>query len=498
MEPKHKGWILFALLWCSLGLSNHHAFLLFVLPYSAWLIYKNTIVELLKPKYALAVLCGFSFYLLLPWAASKEPYFNWGSVNSWQGFWWHFLRKDFGTFSLSAGALTFEHVSSVALFVIKELFVQTHGLVLLFCLALWSLWRQKNELVWWGFAVLFYLVVFIVLGNLEPTTPVHQIMFKRFIMQLTTPLVLLGIWQLNSFLQKRVSFKGSVHIIAVIGLAVVGVHGFSREKYDETKDFLNFSELALKNLPLDAVVFTEGDHVTNPLRFLTQINGYRKDVIVIDRQMLTQKWYIGVLKKHYTKLQLPETGGGVLESDIVQLNPSRHFFLMNSFRGMPSSLSASYALWPEGVLEHILPYDQQPEFKSWIEYMEKLNSELAVLATASYDMSRWSYLVPLVYWIGRAKFAFRLFDLVQTKKVSEDYRQLVSQVLEDILKRDPDPQPVVHKILGWNYHFAKPQAQELLTRRNEVWHRYLTTDVGQKDPEREHLLSLIRASDPGH
>lgn len=87
---------------CGLSLCNQHTIVLFEAPLIIWMLFLLRYVLMNQPIY-IAIL-GFSFilglspYFYLPLAANYNPQpGSWGDVGTWDGFFHHFLRRDYGT-----------------------------------------------------------------------------------------------------------------------------------------------------------------------------------------------------------------------------------------------------------------------------------------------------------------------------------------------------------------------------------------------------------------
>lgn len=79
---------------------------------------------------------GLSPYLYLFWAATHAPLGSWGdtsTLSGWPavGFWTHFLRKEYGTFSLYSGSNQKNMLWQALSLWMEHAFKDTFGLVIL-------------------------------------------------------------------------------------------------------------------------------------------------------------------------------------------------------------------------------------------------------------------------------------------------------------------------------------------------------------------------------
>ena len=54
-------------------------------------------------RLSLCFLAGLLPYIYIVWAAHDAPPGSWGNTATWDGFWKHFLRSEYGTFRLYSG-----------------------------------------------------------------------------------------------------------------------------------------------------------------------------------------------------------------------------------------------------------------------------------------------------------------------------------------------------------------------------------------------------------
>jgi hypothetical protein len=92
---------------CGLGISNQHTIVFYIVPCVLQVLWsgKETLLTFgAFSKLVAAGLLGLAPYAYLPLAAPLALPGSWGSFDTWEGFFTHFLRKEYGTFRLFSGA----------------------------------------------------------------------------------------------------------------------------------------------------------------------------------------------------------------------------------------------------------------------------------------------------------------------------------------------------------------------------------------------------------
>lgn len=103
---QRRGFVRAAALVFGLSLSNHQTALFLGAPLLSWMLWSTRATSLRLPelvRLGALFLAGFLPYLYLPLAAQRVPVIAWGDASTWEGFWTHLMRKDYGTFQLAGG-----------------------------------------------------------------------------------------------------------------------------------------------------------------------------------------------------------------------------------------------------------------------------------------------------------------------------------------------------------------------------------------------------------
>lgn len=231
-----------------------------------------------------AALAYASIYFL-----HRESSFSWGELNSFSAFFGHFLRSDYGTFSLSSagqapfGAAFLQFLSSSFL---------PFSPVLLF--TLWSALRRKGleekELA--IFLCFILSLFFLFLLNIAPKGTGSEILLRFHLM----PIVLGSVLALQAL--NKMNFQGKEKWIMSLFSVLFAFSALGRVFYypELRKDvFLDFYaktylEEAQANAP--AVIFAEGDAAYFALRYRQILFAEGKGVAVVADSLLFHPWYL--------------------------------------------------------------------------------------------------------------------------------------------------------------------------------------------------------------
>jgi hypothetical protein len=321
---------------CGLALTNQHTSVLFVVPVAAWVVLTNlTHYVADTPTLLLMWLLGMSPYLYLPLSSLLFPSTNsWGKLHEWQGFWDHFLRKEYGTFSLASKEATYRvsnfakcwrfyvgdigdqiTVAGLAACVIGGLIVlymawiafRVH-LVAVNGSAASALKRMAMRppvalvlLVLWA----LYCNFFNYLSNLPIDKPLFYGVQQRFWIQ---PLMILTTLCGVTFaaVTRAAGIRGVAAVALAAALAGAHVMNHFADRDESANHYVSdFGRSILRPLPPYSILLTKGDIQINSARFVQSVEGFRPDVRILDQELLTYPWYNERVAAAFPDVRLP-------------------------------------------------------------------------------------------------------------------------------------------------------------------------------------------------
>ena len=395
-----------------LGISNHHSIVLLapVGLYGVWLGASESrrgMLAVMVGAAALAVGLLPDGYLV--WGGGDcETCLRWGQTTSWEGFWHHVLRKDYGTLTLGPGSepQPWRHIGVFFIEVVSETAVVGFGLAVGGVMAATGRLPgsprsqdRREELAWFWLLVTFALVgpLFFSRFNVDPRGP-GLVVVKRFHVLpwlVMAPMAARGVdWAWARFEARR----AAVALVLAAALVVTAGLGLQtvKARYDRTIE--DYIENMLRPLPPDTVLVGSGNHRYLGVQLKQRLEGLRPDVSHVVVHLMGHDWYIEPLERRLqVALPRPERdeATGVARVDVeaileALLASGRPVFLTDDdfaphrtrrFRRTP--FGAGYLLLPEG--------QRQPTAAEAVERNEELYRGFQLGASPDYEHHPWGW-----------------------------------------------------------------------------------------------------------
>jgi 4-amino-4-deoxy-L-arabinose transferase-like glycosyltransferase len=367
-QPERTHFLVLAALFGGLASSNHHT-IVFLVPSIVLLLWWRRDWLLSRPAVlaacVAAIAVGLLPYLYILWASRTDAVLNWGNVRTFGQLVNHFLRVDYGTFSMSAVAQKLgspvERLVIVTLsFTLLEAVLLAIGAVVAFARARWFLW----------FALLAFVLagpVFIAYANMI-TTGVGPWIIGHFLVLphvLLAPFAGLGVTFLVEQLTQRVPSTKPVLPQTIIGLACLTLGAISvtrhYERINQRDNRLasTFAEDIFASLPPRTVLLAQEDVVVLPITYLQAIEKQRADVPLVMLGLLQGgEDYVSQLRRRHPDLVIPfntydRNSTSANNKALVDANPGRQFALIGA--PLDSSLFQGNWTYQHGLVNLLLP-----------------------------------------------------------------------------------------------------------------------------------------------
>ncbi len=485
------------------GWANHHIFIFFSVPLLAWVLWHREYWHWRTLLiFASLVTLGMLCYFQVPLAATHQSLITWGDGATWSGFKTHFFRQEYGTFQLATS-----HNGDTADFLtltflmLKNLLQSTLyiGVVALpfGAASAWKNPRQRPLFAFWTIAAVVYLVIFWSLSNMRLDIPAHIVMQMRFWQQAYVVIFLclgLGFAALikRETWQRFVPFATAVLVIGQIGL------NYPSHNHRGSFVFETFAKNLLESLPPNALLISQGDHLTNPIRFVQNVLGYRTDVRTIDVELLKTYWYLPVVRTHYPDVRFP---GKRVATDIdpagfhlaqfFAANSDRMIFICTSGPPLDPALNQDFISRPWGFCDWMAPRGSENDPR-WIEASQHILQTRAQYDFEKFDASTWENVIQTHYWKSLGSFSVALLKAgIDTK--SREYIKEAAGLFESLTSEHHFADAAAFQNLGTAYFHLMQTDRSYQPKMVAAWQKYLEL-AKSDDPSRVQIAQLLNAN----
>lgn len=296
-----------------ISLTNHHT-IIFIFP-SLLIIIFQTLFKMVKKSPKVLLFCfltfilGFSFYLYVPIASSKNPVINWDNVRDLSSFLHLFFRKDYGTFN----AGIFEAPNFLQRLIIIKTYIFLIGsqltlpVISLSILGFFSLLSKDKILS------LALLIGFIISGPffvLYAGFPLYGSFFfgvnERFFVLSTIFLLFLfpfGLIYLSNLLGKLLKKKYIFLFQAVFIIIplLLFYYNFPKTNLSKLSIGENLSYDFISPLPKDSILLLSGDTLLFNSWYVQYTKNFRTDVKIINFNGIAGDGYFKKISEKISK-----------------------------------------------------------------------------------------------------------------------------------------------------------------------------------------------------
>jgi hypothetical protein len=358
--------------------------------------------QLLLPA-GITLTCALA-YAYLPLRSASEPLFNWGEVHrSLSKFLYHVLGQQYSVWMFSGSARQQLGVFwSLLLPNVAVPFALT---------GIWALWKHSRALAWLLLALAGVCVGYVINYGIPDIEPYFATAF--IVGAIATGIGIAILWQFR--------------LIRYIALVLPLVYTlWNWRAVDLRHHWLvrEYVRLVVEPLPRGSIVLSQQwDYFCSAFWYMQQVEGYRPDVVLIEKELLRRTWYLHQLARWYgepitrcsTEIaaymplleefesgQMPKERYSIIQRAFVALlrgfierNPDRAAFATPEVLETEPDFAAAVTTRPYGATlalnaeRHDLPpplvYDARRLLESSSRYhSERLDRGLAALASQAY------------------------------------------------------------------------------------------------------------------
>jgi hypothetical protein len=281
-----------------LALGVHHVTVALMLPALVCLVIATAGTSLLRLRQlgpiVLAATLGLLVYAYLPLAAQRQPLLSWGDPQTAQRLWWHVTGRQYHSYFTASPALLFSEATGFVRRAAREFGPWWLPAVpLLGAAGALILWRRDRSLtLCLGLGVatnLAYALTYSIAEDKE----------AYLLPTFASMAVAAGVGAAEACrLRPRAVPAFGLLLVPVIGLA--GNFPFAdRSRYWLARDYVHN---LLQTVEPNGMLLTLDWQVWSPMLYTRTIEAHRRDVVVIDVNLLRRSWYIDHLRREYPGL----------------------------------------------------------------------------------------------------------------------------------------------------------------------------------------------------
>lgn len=286
-----KHWLLFGFI---LGLSfTNHMTSILVLPAFAYLYFSKFGFNKISLKHILILLIPFFFalslYLYLPISASHNPSINWGNPTNWERFKRHIMGWQYQSWifsSTESASKQFKYFTSI--FPIEFAYI---GLILIL-IGLYQLIKTNKKLL--TFLILLFVTTVLYSINYD-INDIDSYFLLAFIS--SGLMMTFGFYFVyEKFLKSNSQAKFLLLVIPLFTLI------FNYEKVNQSNNtqYQDYSTEVLNSAEKNSIIISYlWDFFVSPSYYLQFVENQRKDVAVIDKELVRRSWYFNQLKTNH-------------------------------------------------------------------------------------------------------------------------------------------------------------------------------------------------------
>jgi len=291
-----------------LALGDHHVTVGLTLPALAVIVYRTQGLKFFTSRrllYAALISIGalIAVYAYLPFAASRSPLINWGNPRSLQEIWWHITGRQYRVFLSFTPAMMGVQFVEFSRMLLREFGPPWLPLPLAFAFAGFATAYRQDRTTFW-------FLLFIVIANLAYDLSYEIAEDKdAYYLPVFISIALaagFGIrWLIQLTTAKSISL-GKSYGVAAIAVLLTSATAFTanwpfnnRRHYFIAHDYV---ENLLSAIESNGLLLTQDWQVASPMFYAQQIEQLRRDVKVVDANLLRRSWYFDYLRRTYPDL----------------------------------------------------------------------------------------------------------------------------------------------------------------------------------------------------
>ena len=286
-----KFWYLFAYFF-GISLSNHMTSIL-IIPAAVYLYFKKNSFNknsfLFGARLALiTAISAMIVYLYLPIRAMQEPILNWGNPIDFERFWRHFTGAQYQVWIFSSLEASKKQLSYFIQNLTNEFFSIIY-LPIIFGIV--SLFKISKTVLFFTLLLTFSTILYSINYDIVDIDSYFLLTYISFIV-----FFFFGIIRILEFSKNPTINVILMTIILIIFPALQLT--MNHDKVDQSDNFIfeDYTKASLNSLPANSILFSyQWDYLISPSYYFQFVENYRRDVTIVDKELLRRSWYFDQL-----------------------------------------------------------------------------------------------------------------------------------------------------------------------------------------------------------
>ena len=286
-----KFWYLFAYFF-GISLSNHMTSIL-IIPAAVYLYFKKNSFNknsfLFGARLALiTAISAMIVYLYLPIRAMQEPILNWGNPIDFERFWRHFTGAQYQVWIFSSLEASKKQLSYFIQNLTNEFFYIIY-LPIIFGIV--SLFKISKTVLFFTLLLTFSTILYSINYDIVDIDSYFLLTYISFIV-----FFFFGIIRILEFSKNPTINVILMTIILIIFPALQLT--MNHDKVDQSDNFIfeDYTKASLNSLPANSILFSyQWDYLISPSYYFQFVENYRRDVTIVDKELLRRSWYFDQL-----------------------------------------------------------------------------------------------------------------------------------------------------------------------------------------------------------
>jgi Protein of unknown function (DUF2723) len=305
---RHDALLYAAALVFGLALGVHHVTVALILPALGLLVYRTEGWRFFRSRrliYAALISMGalIIVYTYLPIAASRSPIINWGNPRSLQEIWWHVTGRQYQVYFSFTPKLVGQQFVEFCRMALREFGVPWLPLPLLLAFAGFVNAFKRDRTIFW-------FLLFIIIADLAYAVgyEIAEDKDAYYLPAFVSMAIAVGLgirWLIQSAASKPISLRkpflaGATVVMLICAIALSGNWPFNNGR----RHFIahDYADNLLSAIKPNGLLLTLDWQVASPMFYVQEIEQRRRDVKVVDINLLRRSWYFDYLSRAYPGL----------------------------------------------------------------------------------------------------------------------------------------------------------------------------------------------------